>query len=268
MSDHRGQRTNFTAIRNGLLEHALAGKLSPFDFGLYIFLIMRANYLTGIYEGCALTIACQFGDPSQKEHVQKSLRRLRDKKYLNYRNGDGRRGAYPILINKFDVTVEDLSGSRLNAWKHNGLAQPEYERRNGGGTVETLSWRCHGTVVAPNKDLKTQDVQDKSESAFAPSPAKVKRASQMPEAFAPKDGHKALAVKLGVDLASEFEVFKDHHLSHGSTFKDWDSALNKWLRNAREFRRADNGNGKAGPVKVPTGNALDYHHELLKVGAR
>src|SRR4029077_14548775 len=101
---------NFTAIRNGLLDHALAGKLSPVDFGLYVFLIMRANYSTGIYEGCALTIACQFGDPSQKEHLQKSLRRLRDKKYLNYRNGDGRRGAYPILINKFDVTVGELSG--------------------------------------------------------------------------------------------------------------------------------------------------------------
>src|SRR5438552_6248953 len=133
---------NFTAIRNGLLDHALAGKLSPFDFGLYVFLIMRADYATGIYEGCALTIACQFGDPSQKEHIQKSLRRLRDKKYLNYRNGDGSRGAYPILINKFFVTVGELSGTRLNAWKHNGPARPEYERRNGGGTVETLSW--HG----------------------------------------------------------------------------------------------------------------------------
>ena len=136
---------NFTAIRNGLLDHALGGKLSPFDFGLYVFLIMRAGYSTGIYEGCALTIACQFGDPSQKEHVQKGLRRLRDKKYINYRNGDGSRGAYPILINKFDVTVGELSGHRLNAWKHNGLAQPQYEPQNSGGTVETLSWHGGGT---------------------------------------------------------------------------------------------------------------------------
>jgi hypothetical protein len=145
----------FAKIRNGLLDHALAGKLSPFDFGLYVFLIMRADFNTGIYEGCALTIAYQFGDPSQKEHVQKALRRLRDKKYINYRNGDGSRGAYPILINKFEVTVGELCGARLNAWKHAELVQPEYEPQNGGGTVETLWRHCDGTVVAPNKDLKT-----------------------------------------------------------------------------------------------------------------
>lgn len=85
----------------------------------------------------------------------------------------------------------------------------------------------------------------------------MKRASQMPEAFAPKDRHRTLAVELGVDLASEFEVFKDHHLSHGSKFMDWDRALNKWLRNAREFRRgspAGNGNGKAPKAPKP----IDY----------
>ncbi|HUE51858.1 MAG TPA: hypothetical protein VMO80_05940 [Terriglobales bacterium] len=135
--------------------------------------------------------------------------------------------------------------------------------------METLSWHGGGTVVAPNKDLKTKDVQDKSESAFAPSRAKVKRASQMAEAFAPKDSHRRLAIELGVDLASEFEVFRDHHVSHGSTFQDWDRALNKWLRNAREFRRGSPaGNGKAEPVKVPSGNALDYHRELLKDGVQ
>src|SRR6266851_3052633 len=154
---------NFTAIRNGLLDHALGGKLSPFDFGLYVFLIMRAGYSTGIYEGCALTIACQFGDPSQKEHVQKSLRRLRHKKYINYRNGDGSRGAYPILINKFDITFGELSGTRLNAWKYNGLAQPQYEPQNGGGTVETRWWHGGGTVVAPNKDLRLKDGEDLKE---------------------------------------------------------------------------------------------------------
>jgi hypothetical protein len=148
----------FTAIRNGLLDHALAGKLSPFDFGMYVFLIMRADYSTGIYHGCAMTIACQFGNPSLKEHVQKALRRLREKKYINYRNGDGSRGAYLILINKFFVRVGEVSGTRLNAWKHNGLVHPEYERQNGGDTVETLSRHGGDTVVAPNKDIKTEDV--------------------------------------------------------------------------------------------------------------
>ncbi len=139
----------FAKIRNGLLDHALAGKLAPFDFGLYVFLIMRADFATGVYQGCALTIAYQFGDPSHKEHVQKALRRLRDKKYINYPKGDGSRGGYPILINKFEPTVGELSGLRLNAWKHGELCKPEYEAQNGGDTVgdtvEERSWHGRGT---------------------------------------------------------------------------------------------------------------------------
>jgi hypothetical protein len=150
----------FVQIRRGLLDHALEGKLSPFDFGLYVWLIMRANYATGIYEGCALTIACQFGDPSLKPHLQKALRRLRDKKYINYRNGDGSRGAYEILINKFSVTVGELSGTRLDAWKHGDLVKPDYEHWNGHGRVETLSRNGRGTVVAPNKELRSKEVKE------------------------------------------------------------------------------------------------------------
>jgi len=150
----------FVQLRRGLLDHALEGKLSPFDFGLYVWLIMRANFATGIYDGCALTIACQFGDPSLKTHLQKALRRLRDKKYVNYRNGDGSRGAYKILINKFEVTVGELCGSRLDAWKHGDLVKPDYERRNGHGTVETLSRNGRGTVEEPNKELRSKEVKE------------------------------------------------------------------------------------------------------------
>jgi hypothetical protein len=154
----------FTAIRNGLLDHALAGKLAPFDFGLYVFLIMRADFATGIYQGCAGTIAYQFGDPELKEQILKSLRRLRDKKYINYRKGHGSRGAYSILINKFSVTVGELCGTRLNAWKHGELCQPEYEAQNSRGRVEEESRKSRGGVAAPNKDLrlKTEDVKNLS----------------------------------------------------------------------------------------------------------
>jgi hypothetical protein len=252
---------NFVAIRNGLFEHIAAGKLAPFDLGIYVFLIAKADWGTGIYLGCALTIAFQFGDAKIKEHVQKSLRRLRDRQYINYRNGDGKRGAYPILINKYEPTVGELCGTRLDAWKNGDLVRPEYGSKNSGGTVVAQSRNSGGTVVAPIQDLKTlQDIQDKSERASSLPRAKVKRAFQMPEDLTPKDSHRKLAIELGVDLASEFEVFKDHHLGHGSKFVDWDRALNKWLRNAREFRRG----GKIASVKMPTGNVVDYHRELLE----
>jgi hypothetical protein len=145
---------NFTPIRNGILEHIQAGHLCPFDLGIYLVLHLRADWSTGIYQGCALTLAYQFGNPSLKAHIQKSLRRLRDRQYVNYRKGDGKRKGYPILINKFFVTVGEQSGCKLNAWKHGELCIPEYEPQNGDGTVVALSWNSGGTVVAPIQDLR------------------------------------------------------------------------------------------------------------------
>lgn len=62
-----------------------------------------------------------------------------------------------------------------------------------------------------------------------------KRARQLPRDFQPSDKHVALAAELGVDLASEWPQFIDHHRSKGSTMKDWDAALRTWLRNAKRF---------------------------------
>ena len=131
---------NFTAIRNGLLDHLRDGKICPFDLGIYVLLHLRANWATGIYHGCALSIAHQFADTNLKIHINKALIRLRERQYINYRKGDGRRGGYPILIHKYHVTVGELSGQRLTAWKHGELCLPEYERLNGSGRV-TEEWR-------------------------------------------------------------------------------------------------------------------------------
>src|ERR1700680_4913948 len=128
---------NFTAIRNGILDHIREGKICPFDFGIYVFLHLRADWSSGIFHGCAATIAYQFGDGKLKKPIQRSLHRLRDRKYINYHEGSGQRGGYPVLIHKYAVTVGGLLGRRLNAWTHGDLVRPEYEpeggRRAGGG---------------------------------------------------------------------------------------------------------------------------------------
>src|SRR5881394_3813023 len=85
---------NFTTIRNGIREHIKAGKLNPFDLGVYVFLHLWADWATGVCHGCALSIAFMFGDSRLKNHIQQSLRRLRERGYINYRKGDGARGAY------------------------------------------------------------------------------------------------------------------------------------------------------------------------------
>ncbi|EJG2381875.1 replication protein [Raoultella ornithinolytica] len=95
------------------------------------------------------------------------------------------------------------------------------------------------------KDKHTKDNKDiKDNSLFTREPPdsqkpkkQKKRASQFPEGFAPNAGNQKLALELGVNLQSEVSAFSDHHQSKGSTFKDWNLALNTWLRNAVKFGR-------------------------------
>src|SRR2546423_5257975 len=175
---------NFTRIRNGLYGHIKAGRMSPFDLGIYVFLHLRVSWTTGTYQGCALTIACDFGDPKLKEHIQKSLRRLRDRGYINYPKGNGSRGGYPILINKYEPTAGELLGTRLNAWKNGDLCQPEYEPKNGDRTVAERKRRGSGTVVTPFQDLKIlQDMKDEQDGTTAMPRVAERRGTRIPLDF-------------------------------------------------------------------------------------
>lgn len=80
------------------------------------------------------------------------------------------------------------------------------------------------------------------------------RAIALPLDFAPTDGHKKLADELRVSLTDELAKFSDYHVAKGTTMKDWNAALNTWLRNAVEFNR-----GKS----VPKRNG--YVHDLSKM---
>ena len=232
---------NFTVIRNGLLSHIRDWQLCPFDLGVYVFLLLRADWATGIYQGCALTIAHHFADPRIKHHVNKCLMRLRDRHYINYPKGRGRRGGYAVLIHKYEVTVGELTGMRLDAWKHGELVKPEYQYWNGDGRVEEEWRKSDGRVGEPILDLKTLLDVNKDLKTKAGTP---KKSTSLPEKFQPSDKHKALAGELGVDLQAAFLAFRDHHISKGSIFQNWDAALNKWLRNENKFAkgRRDNGN--------------------------
>jgi hypothetical protein len=238
---------NFTPIRNGLSDHIKAGWISPFDLGVYLFLHMHADWATGIYSGCALTIAYAFQDLSLKEHIQKSLRRLRDQKYINYRRGDGSRGGYPILLNKYEPRIGELSGSRLNAWKHGELVQPEYEPRNCGGTVKTLSRNCDDSVMAPIQEVKElQEAQEvkrapaanaaitepKAGSVFLSSPQKKKPVkTPLPENFGISDEIRRWASEKGYTrLEKRLEHFVGWARARGARYADWDQAFQNSVR--------------------------------------
>lgn len=158
----------FAQIRNGLKEHIEAGKLCPTDLGVYTFLHLYCDYATGIYTGTALGIAYRFGDATQKNLIQHSLNRLRKSRFINYRIGNGKRGGYAILIDKYEPTFGALRGRRLNAWKYEDKVQPAYGPLRGqsdgqsdsGVTVESQSSDSGVTVEPPYPYLQTGKQED------------------------------------------------------------------------------------------------------------
>ena len=75
-----------------------------------------------------------------------------------------------------------------------------------------------------------------------------KRAKALPDAWEPTQGHRELAVKLGVSLDAELPQFRDHHTAKRSLMADWDAAFRTWLRNAAKWARPAAKAGKAPKV--------------------
>lgn len=93
----------------------------------------------------------------------------------------------------------------------------------------------------PNSDegVRANGVRS-SDTPSRPVPTKKnvgarKRATQLPDGWAPTPAHADLARELGVNLNAERSQFADFHTAKGSTFKDWDAAFRTWLRNAVKF---------------------------------
>jgi hypothetical protein len=126
----------FAKIRNGLREHIKKGKLTPQDLGVYLYFHLECNWSTGIYHGSALGIAYGFDNPELKRHIQRSLARLRENCYINFKKGDGSHKGYDILIDKFEPSAGKLSGKRLNAWKNGDKVIPVWEDKTEEGTEQ------------------------------------------------------------------------------------------------------------------------------------
>lgn len=163
------QMDHYTPIRNGILEHLEQSRLSPLEFALYVMLHLRADWATGIYRGCALTLAYQFGNSHLHLQIKDTLLRLKRKGYINYSPEKGRRGAYEILIHKYEPRLGRLSGTRLNAWKHDDLAKPEYEALASGSPETRLRLAGDSPETRTIQEVRSRESK-KSSGADVPLP--------------------------------------------------------------------------------------------------
>lgn len=153
-----------------------------------------------------------------------------------------------VKMNILTMTGRQVGiNKEISSWKtkFNGICKPFTETVNFTESVkETFTESVNPTLqnLLNTKDTITKDNKDINNNTpvvptIADSAKPQKRATQFPENFTSTEGNQRLANELGVDLQIEMSAFSDHHRSKGSTFKDWNLALNTWLRNAVKFGR-------------------------------
>lgn len=99
-------------------------------------------------------------------------------------------------------------------------------------------------------------------SAEAGKPPKSKRACQIPEDFQPNESNQKVAAEKCVSIHDELPQFIDYHRAKGSTMKDWNAALNTWLRNAAKFAGKSQG-GQAKETPQQRGERMARERGLL-----
>lgn len=112
LSNERG----FLRLRNGICEHIRSGNLTPSDFSIYVTIHLFADWRTGVCSTTAASLASNWGSwprDDKKRSFNLGLERLREKNYIDYPEGVGEHGVYPVLLNLAEPTLGALRGWRL-----------------------------------------------------------------------------------------------------------------------------------------------------------
>ncbi len=99
------RRRPFAAIRKGLVEHVLSGRLNATQLGVYVWLHLTADHATGTVWTSATKLATEVG--LHASTVREILAALRRAGYLRYECTAGQRGLYEITIEKYHAQFDD-----------------------------------------------------------------------------------------------------------------------------------------------------------------
>jgi hypothetical protein len=191
-ADKQTYAGGYLRLRRGILQHLDAGTISLLDFSVYVWLMLKADYKTGLAWGCAEKIRVHASRGTSLRAIQRSIDRLEHIGWLKRWRTHGQRGNYPILIARFSVfyecvateevchysvthTVTDASLSvslrehRVNIERTTDYNDIQYDHVTDSVTdvtpsVSPLSHRGvtdDDTEASPNKELRTKDSKKK-----------------------------------------------------------------------------------------------------------
>lgn len=138
-----------------------------------------------------------------------------------------------IFLPNFDRHNGKTAKTRASTAKR--VAAHKAKERQGNGNGNGTGNAATVTGALPKEEKRREEKNKDKNPPVSPQGGKAKQAVQLPENFEPNETNKALAQELGVSLITEFPQFCDHHRAKGSTMKDWNAALNTWIRNANKF---------------------------------
>lgn len=138
------------------------------------------------------------------------------------------------------ICVKRLSGER----NHYKLTIPSSDRTGFSGNPVPIELTTQlSESLLPSSDRATNNISNNIteytsivslKNRQAKKPPKKNKCS-FPDDLKITDSHKAKANQLGLDVASEFEHFQEHHIAKGNQFCNWDMAFHTWLRNSAKF---------------------------------
>lgn len=113
----------FIQIRNGIKKHLDRGVLGLVDLAVYVQIHLQCDYSTGIWHGSAAKIAATTPRGADERAIRRSLEHLDEIGFIKRFNVQGKRGNYPVIINKYVPQSGAVMGKRLNAeattdWRH------------------------------------------------------------------------------------------------------------------------------------------------------
>lgn len=154
------RRKPFAAIRKGIVEHVLDGRICGPRFGVYVWLHLRADHTTGMVRTSASQIAAEL-----RVHpvtVRQALITLRRDGYVRYACAAGARQPYEILIEKYHEHFEDPATAEQVP-----LQVPLQVALQVPLQVDDLSSGNHEPESAPkNKEVRSKEVRSKATPAL------------------------------------------------------------------------------------------------------
>lgn len=120
--------------------------------------------------------------------------------------------------------------NRSSEHKGSGLTPDQ-----GAGSDPLLSFPTPTpSLPVPKKKNKSMPLRADSDVSLI---QKAKKKTAFPETWTVELWMEELCAKSGLNTASEFTQFKNHHIAKGSLFVSWPHAFRTWADNAVKFRR-------------------------------